>query len=415
MPGMVDTRFLEEIVTHAPTKAEGCRRLHQFVAEGLQQKKFTSDQISIRGIGFITGAIDPHDLEGSLRAAGSESIDSSRMRYERIFSESNPGLSSNAFQVITGELISSAVIEGYNNTDGLIGDQLVRVVPVKMRNTKIAGFSAIGGPLEVKEGMPYEETGFDEKYITTRESKKGRIVSLNEELVLFDQTGMVRENAMELGIQCRHERERTIVRGAIDADASTSPVYRPSGTGESLYATDGSNFNYIGVGNTTAGSAFQAASALQDWTDLDLVRRYRATEVKDDRIDGTQRAITGINTGLTLLVPESLVGVADMIVNATEIRRDGTNERTTAASPVRGMVNRILSSPVLDEVSVADYYLGNFQRQFIWTEIWPIQTFTQGANSEAAFERDTIFRYKVRYYGGISAKDSRYVTKIDGA
>ena len=36
-------------------------------------------------------------------------------------------------------------------------------------------------------------------------------------------------------------------------------------------------------------------------------------------------------------------------------------------------------------------------------------------DSEAAFERDVVFRYKVRYFGGISALDSRWVTKIDGA
>lgn len=414
MSKMISNQQLMEIVKSAPTHAEGCKRLNAFVHEGLESKKFTADQVSLVGIGLATGALDPADMAGSFRASASESYDSSKTDHRRVFTESNPGLNTNAFQIITGALINDSVIAGYNNDEGLIGDQLVQVQSVRTKNTKIAGFTALAGPAEVKEGMPYEETAFSEKYVTTKETKKGRIVSLNEELVLLDQTGEVRRRAMELGMQCRHERERTIVRGVIDADYSTNPVYRPLGTGETLYNTDGSNYNYIGSGNTTSTS-FNAASALQDHTDIDHIRRYRATEVKDDRIDGTQRAITGLNSGLILLVPESKVGLAYNIWNAGTVRSDATNERTTFMNPVRSIVKSILSSPILDEVSTDDYYLGNFIRQFLWTEIWPIQTFTQAADSEAAFDRDVVFRYKVRYFGGITATDSIWVTKVDGA
>ncbi len=414
MPGLIDSHDLVNIVKSAETHAEGCRRLHAVIREGIKAKKFTPEQVSLLGVGIATGAIDALDPAGSFRASASESYDSSKMDSRRVFTESNPGLNSNAFQIITGELISSSVIEGYDNGEGLIGDKLVRVQSARMRNQKLAGFTALSGPTEVTEGMPYEETAFDEKYVTTRESKKGRIVSLNEELVLFDQTGEVRRRAMELGMQCRHERERTIVRGVIDADASTAPVFRPMGTGESLYNTDGSNLNYIGASNTTSTS-FNSASPLVDHTDIELIRRYRATEVKDDRVDGTQRAITGINSGLTLLVPESKAGTAYNIFNAGEIRATASSIETMFANPVRSIIREVLSSPILDEVDVSDYYCGLFSRQFLWTEIWPIQTFTQAADSEAAFERDVVFRYKVRYYGGISAIDSRYVTKIDGA
>ncbi len=79
------------------------------------------------------------------------------------------------------------------------------------------------------------------------------------------------------------------------------------------------------------------------------------------------------------------------------------------------MVAKILSSPYVDEVSTADYYLGQFSRQFIWNELMPLQTFVQGSGSESAFERDVVLRIKARYYGGLSAVDSVFVTKIDGA
>lgn len=417
MVSMVDPRQYEEIVnSEGESKAVGLAKLRDWTRHLLQDKKATPEQFSIRGLGLACGLIDPYHESESLQEGFAMARSTERVRPEKLFHESNPGLHTNAFQVIVGDLISTKVIEGYNmDSDGMIGERLVMTQNVKMRNTKIAGFTAIGGPTEVKEGQPYDETGFEEKYVTTREAKKGRIVSLNEELILMDQTGEIMRRAMGLGMATRQERERTIIRGVIDADSSTSPVYRPTGTGETLYNTDGSNYNYIGSGNTTS-SSFATASALQDWTDIDLIRLYRATEVKDDRIDGTARAIAGLNSGCILLVPEALRGKADYIYNATEIRSDATNERTKlAGNPIRSVVSEVLSSPFIDEVNAADYFLGKFNRQFVWTEIWPVQTFTQGGDSEAAFERDTTFRYKVRYYGGISATDSIWVTKIDGA
>lgn len=62
-----------------------------------------------------------------------------------------------------------------------------------------------------------------------------------------------------------------------------------------------------------------------------------------------------------------------------------------------------------------DWYLGDFKKQFVWTEIWPVQTFLQQSDSEAAFDRDVVLRVKVRYFGGVSAVDTAFVTKVDGA
>jgi hypothetical protein len=78
----------------------------------------------------------------------------------------------------------------------------------------------------------------------------------------------------------------------------------------------------------------------------------------------------------------------------------------------------VLSSPFIDEQggqAVNDWYLGDFPRQFVWTEIWPVQTFLQKTDSESAFDRDVVLRVKVRYYGGVSAVDTVFVTKVDGA
>lgn len=328
--------------------------------------------------------------------------------------ESNPGVGTALFQVVTGELIGRKVIEGYEDASGFIGDKLVTVLPSRLRNARLAGFRALSGPAEVAEGHPYEESTFEDKFVTTAESKQGRVLSINEELIAFDQTGEINRRAMALGFYLRQERERTIVRAVTDADAAGgSFVYRPSGGGTALYKTDGAHRNWIGAGNTTS-PAFAAAVVLEDWTHIDQALNYRATEVKDDRIDGTTRPIMA--PARQLLVPERLRGQARSIIHSTEITVTRTEQETRFANPIHGQLE-VLSSPFIDEQggqALNDWYIGDFRRQFVWTEIWPVQTFLQRADSEAAFDRDVVLRVKVRYYGGVSAVDTVFVTKVDG-
>src|SRR5690606_28503998 len=108
-------------------------------------------------------------------------------------------------------------------TNPSVVDQLVTVMPATMRNQKLAGFTAIGGSKEVAEGHPYEETGFEDKYVTTKETKNGRIVSLTAELLLFDQTGEVNRRAAMVGEAVWEDRERSMMRQLIDADSATNP------------------------------------------------------------------------------------------------------------------------------------------------------------------------------------------------
>lgn len=321
----------------------------------------------------------------------------------------------NLFQTITGELIGRKVIEGYEDDAGFIGDQLVTVLPSSHRSTRIAGFRALAGPTEVHEGHPYEESTFEEKYVTSLESKQGRILSINEELIAFDQTGEIHRRAMALGYYLRQERERTIVRAVTDADAATGRyVYRPAGQGVPLYKTDGAHRNFIGSTNTTSPD-FDTPIPLVDWTDIEEVLHYRATQVKDDRIDGDQRPI--VAPAKQILVPERLRGTARSIVHSTEIHVSNDDGETRFANPLHGTLE-VLSSPFIDEqgaAASADWYVGDFRRQFVWTEIWPVQTFLQRSESEAAFERDVVLRVKARYYGGLSAVDTVFVTKVKAA
>ncbi|WP_459555403.1 phage major capsid protein [Lacunimicrobium album] len=382
----------------------GAEGFYQKVCQLLNEKQLTTDDFSYYELAEACGVLP---RLRSLREAGLSSPGD-------LLRESGPGVRTHLFQVMTGELIGRKVIEGYEDEAGFIGDQLVTVQPSRFRSQKIAGFKALAGPEQVHEGHPYEESTFAEKYVVSQEAKQGRILSISEELIAFDQTGEINRRAMALGYYLRQERERTIVRAVTDAEAAIDQfVYRPNGAGTSLYATNGSLRNWVGSGNTTSTS-FNAAVPLTDWKDVEKVLHYRATQVRDDRIDGTSRPI--VAPARQILVPERLRGTALSIVNATQIEVEGDDGRMVTANPL-GTSMSVLSSPFIDEQggqAVNDWYVGDFRRQFLWTEIWPVQTFLQNSDSQAAFERDVVLRVKARYFGGVSAVDTVYVTKVDG-
>ena len=387
-------------------ESHGPAGFYRKLCDLLNEKTLCVDDVSYRDLAEACGVLP--SLRGLHALAPIQSVPAA-------LSESNPGASTHLFQVVTGELIGRAVLEGYADDAGFIGDRLVSVLPSRRRNQRLAGFTALAGPTEIAEGHPYEDSTFGEKFVTTDEAKKGRILSVNEELIQFDQTGEINRRARQLGFYLRQERERTIVRAVADADeAGGKYVYRPNGVGTPLYPASGAARNHVGPGNTTS-PAFATAVPLEDWTDIQQVLHYRATQVKDDRIDGTPRPI--VVPARQLLVPEALAGTARGIAHATEVTAVTAAGRTTYANPLAGRLE-VLSSPFLDEIGTAaasDWYLGDFRRQFVWTEIWPIQTFLQNADSPAAFERDVVLRVKVRYYGGVTATDTAFVTKVAGA
>lgn len=326
-------------------------------------------------------------------------------------------LGTNLFQTVTGAVLSQRVLDAYRQLDGLIGDDLVTVERSAVRGERVAGFTALQGPKEVGEGMPYEEASFGDKFVTTVEAKKGRILSITEEAVFFDQTGELLRRAARIGEATRLEREKTIVRGVVDADFNGTlgtGVYRPAGVLEELYPTDGGNRNRIGTGNLISLD-FSTALPLEDWTSIGTVLRYHATQVRDDRhAPETGEPIVWMPK--VLLVPKAMELTALQIVTATGVRHQSADatRQTEFRNPVGGAY-QVRSSPFLDAVSADDWYLGDFQRQFLWKEIWPVQVFRQTLESANGFERDVVARFKVRYYGGINALDERFVVKVGGA
>lgn len=349
----------------------------------LETKKLKPEDVSIRAL--WEGLVGPAEDTLALGGRVSNGINWMGMREE---------VSSTAFPKATGALIASKVIEGYNQVD-YIGDDLVTPMPSRLKTETIVGFGAVSGPLDVDEGMPYEDSSINEKYVTAVAQKRGRLISLTEETILHDQTGQLMQRAMRLGEKARWDREKRIIEGVTDV----TNVYRKDGTLTTLYATGaGSHANLI------------ASNALVDWTDIDTVMQTVAaqTDENGDRIMVTLRQI---------LVPYALAMTAKYIVGATEIRKDTNPSAGTAAditvaqNPLAGMNMQVLTSPYIDADSSTSWYIGDFKRAFIYQTIWPLQTLAARPGHEDEFNRDIVFKYKVREYGNVACLDHRLVYK----
>jgi len=378
--------------------------------QGKTIPKLAPERVSLRGLWeALVGPVE-------------ETLDLGRNTGRFNYVEIQEAVESTAFPSATGVLIAAKVIEGYD-MPGMIGDQLVTVMTSKLKSERIVGMTSLEGPKEVGEGMPYDESSFAEKYVTTETAKKGRILEITEEAIYFDQTGQILLRAGRLGEMTREERELIILGGVVDVAGATDlvvagvkfrPVYRPGGVAEALYSAGNNNL-------------LATATPLVDWTDLDEAMQYHAENVRDDRAVSGER-LPIIFMPKILLTSRKKAATGARIINAMEVRSGditaGAGTQTLTSNPVGTLAPGLkpLSSPLLDYLAALtgaqyddsdDWFVGDPQKQFIWQEIWPLQTFRAPSDDESRFRRDVVARYKVRYYGGIAAIEERYFVKVN--
>ncbi len=312
----------------------------------------------------------------------------------RVMESEGSALMAAAFTSIAGVLLASKIIEGYE-LPGYIGDLLLDRMPSKLQIERYAGFTALEQPLEVPEGQSYKESGFMGKYATSEALKKGRLLNLTEEAIFFDRTGQLLKKAMDLGEKCRLEREIVMLSCVTDRFAPAGQfIFAPLGVGEALYRV---------AGTATSPSINQiAGNALVDWTDVANVTALFSA-MSDEQNDPI------VVMPKIILVPSALYPIANRIMSATEVRSGPTTGIETAIWN-RPYSYQVISSPLLDRISLTDWYLGDFKKQFVWQEVWPLQVLRATLEEEKHL-RDIVFSVKVRYFGGAAAIDDKYVVK----
>lgn len=335
------------------------------------------------------------------KAMGEPSFSKERIIQSRALTDEDlkEALDSSTFPKITSTLINRYVQDAYELAAG-IGFQLVTKIPSSQREETIVGFADDHEVKEIGEGMPYQEGSITEKYHKIKNRKFGRIVSLTEEMIKFDQTGQFKLRAQRVGESARIKQE-SIILDAVLGNVNTGDyaAWRPQGTAATLY-DDASVDPY-----TTATVDNQVVDTLADETDLDA-----AMVLFSAMTDEQGNPLMAFPD--TLLTAQSLMGVAAKIVAS------GQSVAANAPAGVKNIWDRTKSlySPFVDQKMGTTYwYFGNFKKQFIYTDVFPLQTWLAKPGNYQEFERDVAFRYKARVMGGCGAISNRYVVRSTGA
>ena len=289
-----------------------------------------------------------------------------------------------SFEKITGALINAKLIEGYDSID-VIWPNLVTEMKGTLKKETITGITAQVFPVLVGEGEDYKGTGVDEKYVTVKSLKYGRLVEVTEEMVFFDQTGQVLTRANRLGEMCAQHKEKLIVEGAQDVGSNN---YYPGDTATAVFRTTS------GQANSTSSTPFNAAG-------LAAIEKL-AHQMKDDSLETNY-------IGVNILGKPGLFPV-DLMEEAWELSNNPEHPETAERAKNYWKGKYVpFTSPYVTNQSTTTWYWGDFKRDCAWINIWPLQTFTAKPGNYREFEADIVSRHKVRYYGGFGWLDFRHV------
>lgn len=297
-------------------------------------------------------------------------------------------VTSDIFPIITGELINAKVLDAYKAAP-TIGDQLVTTVPSKLELERFAGFTAAETPEQVPEGMGYNYANVGEKYVTITNAKYGKLIAVTEEAIFFDRTGQLLMRAQQIGEKAAYYREKQIVEKVVDKN---SDAYAVSGTAGAVYRTSASGVLRV---NSKATTPFGEAGLEEAFKLM-----HNMTDESGDYVFINQ-------ANLYLLVPQDLYLEAMQMVQSTLTPENADN----AVNIYKGAF-KVLTSPFITALSSSTWYLGDFRQDFVWTEVWPLETMAMKPGSEDEFKKDIKAQFKVRYYGGCGAIDHKHSYKF---
>ena len=319
------------------------------------------------------------------------------------------GVDVTAFSNITGQIMFSRILAGFNSPD-FIGTSLIPNVPTRLNGEKLPGVTQLGDKGQVvEEGMPYPNFGIGEEFVETPETKnRGFIIPVTKAAIFFDHTNLILQRAGQVGESLGLNKEKRILQTLL-GEASTFATggkWKFKGTEYDVYETNTADYaSYFYLNSFT--------DILSDYVDLDAVENMFG-DIKDPN---TEEAIVIPGTRTLLVVP-NLRQSAKRIVNSTETRLGAANTITTLSPADKGDYN-VKSSPLvkslLESNKTTSWWVGNFGKAFNYMENWPITVSQAPPNNEAEFTRDIVARFKASERGAVAVIAPQYVIRSTGA
>ena len=310
-------------------------------------------------------------------------------------------INTSAFANINQTFMVKKLIDHFNKPQ-LIARHLVTIVPTGDKWERMPGVGQLGdGAQTVDEGESYPRVTLNEDWIETQETeKRGFIVEVTKEAILFDKTGEVMRMADKgsewLAINWE-KRVLDTVLGLVDR-------YHRKGRGvQPTYGNQSGDHDWNNLQVNPLedfGSLAKADALFEEMTDPDT---------GEPIIVGEKQVV----------VPGALYQTALSILNATEIRRNTQGETdighaasTAYANPYRGLPAPLSNQYVKRRTSSStSWYYGDFKKAFAYMQNWAPESVTAPAGHEDDFERDIAFKAKSSEMGQVAVVEPRCVQK----
>lgn len=321
-----------------------------------------------------------------------------------VFYEAGVGMNTAHFANIIGQISFGEVLQAMEQPQFIAMD----LVNVRSASTgeqeMIPGVTMLGDVAgNVGEGEHYPEAGSSEDYtIMPRKIKEGFIVSVTEEVVFEDKTGLVLDRARGGAESIAISQEKDgldVVLGV-----TTSWKWKGSASATATYAD-----------TTTTVHPFDNLAGSNSLTNHDSIA------TAENLLYGQTDLYTGepisFPADMQIVYPHQLRNTVHWILNSPQIQRRTNSEALNAFSPNPVGKTGPAYTPKSNQYvasrtgSATTWFIGAFTKAFEYAEIWPTQLFVEDRNSAQGFARDVIFRSKVRRKGAFGVRNPQFVVK----
>ena len=365
---------------------KGIRDFSRSMESAMKDPKFRTSDVSIKELFTLTVMKDPRN----------DGIDWGKT------SRVAEAVSGSVFPYLTGELINKMMIPDYNEGLADATSLVTESTTTQSKYDYLAGINAMPDLKKVEPGQRYPESGVSEKNVRIEIGKFGRILGLEMELIMSDQTGEVQRRAAGIGkVMGQHLHQlivETITGQARDAlgEATSTALYL---NGTSYAASYIFSNDHSAIDDQTNDN-LAATSAIDDWTGWQTAWNLISTQ-KD-----TSGKYIGITPKVVLVHPFNLPRASQFVNDTNNV----PNNANFGSNYFAGAGLKIFSSPYTSDTNT-DWFLGDPKTEtvLLWYKRPTVDY--QGTNSDAAFENDIIARFKPNYSAGVGKLDYRYVVK----
>jgi hypothetical protein len=340
------------------------------------------------------------------------------------FMEAGEGQDTTAFLNVMNQLVFTRIHQGWDEA-GTDVDRLFTNVPTMFDGEKIPGVQQLAGEGElVRQGMPYPEVGLgDHVFETPSTTKHGVITSLNKETIFHDRTYLIVK-------RCKDNATRLRMNKSVRCWATVAGVTVQVGKNETFngnnHKWNGTTYNTYSTGANAIGINALASTPLVDPTSIEQAELLFAALTHPD----TGRPIE-IDWDLLVCMPYKRITA----LRATQSPDVHTifpgygasspaapgNYQMDGANPYKGKA--VMASALLQQVVVSSgisasnardwWFLIKAGAGLEYRQNWDITTIPQTApNSDAAFDRDIVMRWKSSEKGVPWVADPRYMVKV---